>query len=369
MLRKFEVQNFKSFKDNFVFDLSDIKNYEFNSECIKNELVCKSIIYGPNGCGKSNLGLAIFDLVSHLTDKYCDKELYDNYINAYSDEEVARFRYEFIFNDCVLEYSYGKKQRGLVTNETLVINNIEVVSYTRGKQVNINLKGAETLNTDLSGSRISALKYIKNNTILSNKFKVNRALNSFYNFVDRMLFFRSLESTEFIGYEIGSSSIMLDIIKNNHLDEFEHFLNSAGIKCKLKVVEINGTAEIAFDYGKKYLRFVSAASTGTRSLGLFYFWLQRLSKKNEVSFVFIDEFDAYYHHRLSEIVVSHLKKIQAQAILTTHNTTIMSNELMRPDCCFSMQNDCIKPFHRLTDKELRLAHNIEKIYRSGAFNG
>ena len=64
MLKKFEVTNFKNFKDTLSFDLSNTKMYEFNVECVSKGVVNKSLVYGYNGIGKSNLGFAIFDLIS-----------------------------------------------------------------------------------------------------------------------------------------------------------------------------------------------------------------------------------------------------------------------------------------------------------------
>ena len=61
--------------------------------------------------------------------------------------------------------------------------------------------------------------------------------------------------------------------------------------------------------------------------------------------------------------------MNCQAILTTHNTSIMTNDLLRPDCYFFMSETDIKPMYRLTDTELRKAHNIEKMYKAGAFDG
>ena len=68
MLKRFEVENFKGFKDRLVFDLQ-AREYEFNKNLISNGIVNKGIIYGKNGIGKSNLGIALFDIVLHLTDK------------------------------------------------------------------------------------------------------------------------------------------------------------------------------------------------------------------------------------------------------------------------------------------------------------
>jgi hypothetical protein len=166
MLTKFEVQNFKSFKDSFVFDLSETKNYEFNSECLSNGVVNKALIYGANGCGKSNLGFAIFDLVSHLTDKQFNPESYKNYLSAESNETRAEFKYFFKINGLNIEYSYGKIAVGYVIYENLKIDGVEVVTYIFGQPIKIKLKGAETLNKHLGDSRISGIKYIKNNAIL-----------------------------------------------------------------------------------------------------------------------------------------------------------------------------------------------------------
>jgi AAA15 family ATPase/GTPase len=109
MIYKFAVKNFKGFKDWLDFDFSDIKNYEFNPECILNGIVNKAVIYGHNGVGKSNLGLAIFDIVSNLTDKERGIEKYQNYLNADNANDMAEFLYVLKFDDDYIEYRYGKK--------------------------------------------------------------------------------------------------------------------------------------------------------------------------------------------------------------------------------------------------------------------
>ena len=68
MLKKFEVENFKGFSKRLVFDLT-ARDYEFNQNLTENGIVKKAIIYGKNGVGKSTLGIALFDIISHLTDK------------------------------------------------------------------------------------------------------------------------------------------------------------------------------------------------------------------------------------------------------------------------------------------------------------
>lgn len=367
MLKRFEVENFKSFRKRAVLDLSDTKNYEFNRECIKNGLVNKGMIYGKNGCGKSNLGLAIFDLVAHLTDKLVPPNLYGNYLHAELPQETAKFKYVFNFDSSIVEYRYEKKDLRLVTSETLIINEVEVVSYKLGSPLITTLMGAESLKTDLSESKISALKYIRSNAVL-NSDNTNSAVQKLFDFVDNMLFFRSVEEFNFIGYESAASPILVDVVVQNHVGEFEEFLNRAGVKCKLEVIEANGVRSIGFVFDNTIVDLWAIASSGTKILALFYYWLQRMRSK-KVSLVFIDEFDANYHHELSALIVHELKNINSQVILTTHNTSLMTNDLMRPDCCFLMDGNQITPFCNLTAKELRFAHNIEKMYKAGAFNG
>ena len=57
-----------------------------------------------------------------------------------------------------------------------------------------------------------------------------------------------------------------------------------------------------------------------------------------------------------------------QAIVTSHNTDLLSAGLLRPDCIFKLEENKIKSFSELTEKALREAHNLQKMYKAGAFN-
>lgn len=58
-----------------------------------------------------------------------------------------------------------------------------------------------------------------------------------------------------------------------------------------------------------------------------------------------------------------------QALFTTHNTAIMTNDLLRPDCYMQIVDGQIRSFADSTEKELRKAHNLRKMYQAGAFDG
>lgn len=109
MLYKFSVEGFKGFSKKVELNLQHRKNYEFNIECIRDGVINKSVVYGKNGCGKSNLGIAIFDIVSHLTEFSVNKNLYRGYLNAENDAKNAIFEYDFKFKEDHVKYKYSKK--------------------------------------------------------------------------------------------------------------------------------------------------------------------------------------------------------------------------------------------------------------------
>jgi len=369
MLIKFEVTNFKNFNKKMTFDLTKSNAYEFNQECVINSIINKALIYGHNGIGKSNLGFAIFDLISHLTDKNFNTELYRNYLNAANTDTIAEFYYEFIFNDSTVCYQYGKENLEKLIYEKIKINGRDYATIDRRNStiITTNAKGTENLKKDIGDSQISIISYIEKNTVLENN-KDNHCFKQFLDFINRMLFFRSLKDNNYIGLEQGTKIIEADIIKQDNIQDFEKFLNQAGIKCKLSILDNSNKEKLAFKFDKKQIPFCEIASQGTQSLALFYYWLQRLVADSNVKFVFIDEFDAFYHHDLSKMIVKRLRSISAQVIITTHNTSIMSNDLLRPDCYFLLKNNSIKSLANSSPKELRKAHNIEKMYKAGAFS-
>ena len=369
MLRKFKVSNFKSFENDFELDLTDVSGYEFNKDCIKNSIVNNALIYGHNGVGKSNLALAIFDIIEHLTDKNKNELVYENYLNAFSKSGIAEFSYEFLINSKIVVYEYKKTDYKAIAYERLLIDGEELVLLDRQKDSNaiIRFKGTETLKTTLDNNELSILKYIKNNSALDDN-DTNITFASLFTFIEGMLYFRSLQDRTYLGLMIGTRNILEDIIENGNIQDFETFLNTAGIECKLSVVKELGKETIAFEFNGKHLSFNEVASTGTDALTLFYFWFQTIKGGAQVSFLFIDEFDAFYHHSLSALVIAKLKETGVQFILTTHNTSIISNDLLRPDCYFLMSKKRIRSLSKSTPKELREAHNIEKMYKAGTFD-
>lgn len=368
MLKYFEVKNFRKFKDKLMLDLTAAQ-YTFNSECVKNGCVKTALIYGENATGKSTLGWALFDIIRHLTDNSTGSLPKKNYLNAGSDEDVASFRYSFVFNESTVDYSYEKDTNKRILKEQLDIDGKTVISYQVGKAFISDLKGTETLNKTIEKDlNLSALKYVFNNTNLDQRNKANKVFKSFMAFVSNMLIFRTLlDGITFAGYTNSAPNIYQEILRRDNLNDFQEFLNDCGIQCELAKTEDEGEASIGFKFNNRIIPINAIGSTGTKSLALFYFWWQEL-RENKVSLLFIDEFDASYHFKLSQQIVKRLKKIDSQVILASHNTSLLDNDLIRPDCGFIIDHRGVSSLHNKTTKELREAHNIEKMYRAGSFD-
>ena len=129
MIKRFECRNFKGFKNTLVFDLTS-RDFCFKKELVKNGLVNKALIYGKNGSGKSNLGIALFDIISHLTDKQRIPYSYiANYLCLNSIEEKAIFKYYFSFNGEEVVYEYAKTNYDNLIYEKVSSNDKVIIDY------------------------------------------------------------------------------------------------------------------------------------------------------------------------------------------------------------------------------------------------
>lgn len=365
MLCKFKVKGYKGFDKEITLNFEKHKDYQFNKSLIKNDLVNKAIIYGKNGSGKTNIGLALFDITFHLTDKNRNMEpqITSNYLNIDSNHKYAEFYYEFKFNNDRIVYRYKKENLYKIFYEEVIYNGKKIIEYDflNKEPKLIDIEEAKTLNWKYNDEKISIVKYICNNTILTK----NKALIEMMNFVNSMLWFRSVDNNGFIGLKNNTGFLNEIIIDNGKTKDFSKFLLDNGIKYELIELEVPNGKMLAVKKGNKTTSFESIISTGTKALWLYYCWEIYFDK---VKFLFIDEFDATYHFELAAKIVERLNKNKSfQTVLTSHNTYLMSNKLTRPDCTFILTPDYIKSLSFCTEKELREAHNIEKLYREGAF--
>ena len=364
MLRKFAVSNFRGFENRIELVLDSPSNFEYNGFAVHEGILKDVMIYGPNGSGKSNIGFALFDIVNHLTQKNKIPDYYSNYTFGRNGLPVS-FEYVFQLSGKTLEYDYSKAADGSLISEKLVVSGITY--FDRGvHSVYFNpdfFSVLPSLSDDIlrSANSVSLISYLMSSYPLSE----GSPLILLNEFVNGMLWFRCLEERRYIGFENGTTYLEEYIISTGKVDDFKEFIRKVSGQDFLFKTPRPGDKFLYCVVNGKELLFNEISSTGTHSLTLLYYWL---SKMSTASLVFIDEFDAFYHYELSYEVCKRLFSLNAQVVLTTHNTSLMTNDLLRPDCYFLINGKEVKPLTKCTDKELRVGHNLEKLYRGNGFH-
>lgn len=364
MLAKFAVKNFRGFKDRIEIDLTRHSNYTFNAFAIKDGIVKNGIIYGPNGSGKTNFSLAIFDIVNHLSQKWKKLDYYRNFIYAGNQDLVVEFEYTFIFNGKTVEYFYGKDYNAVLKYEQMSVAgrlifrredgklDIDSSEFPMGEAIRHNLAD--------NANNVSIVNFLVGTYPLA----ADSYLLQLTKFVNGMLWFRCLETREFIGLENNVTLLDEFIIQNDMVEEFAGFLRDVSGQEYEFATPASGDKALICIVENQKIPFYLISSTGTHALELLFYWVKRMK---DASFVFIDEFDAFYHFKLSFEVCKLLFKLDCQVFTSSHNTYLMTNDLLRPDCNFIIQDNRIKALCDCTEKELRFGHNIEKLFRGDAF--
>ena len=361
MLKKFTVSNYKNFKDEISLDFSKIGEYSFNADCLSMRL-----IYGRNATGKTNFGRALLDIKILLYGMFRNDENSD-LINADS-QDTAKFIYEFQFGSDEVIYKYSRFSNTELCDEELYING-EAIFKCDFKNSKFDFQGlsiisAETVNTNRYLNKdemdneyvLPFLRWLINNTAFSD----DSVLIQLSKYVRKMGMIT-------VGNDLlYSNRNFLENLKNPvYLHNFEDFLNVMGIECKLVLQELpDGQAELYFSQNK-LVPFYSTASSGTLALTSLY---QKIV--SNCSLIYIDDFAAFYHYEMAEKLICYFKDKypECQFIMTSHNTNLMTNKIMRPDCLFILSSKgTLTALCDATERELREGHNLEKMYIRGEF--
>lgn len=362
MLKKFTVSNFKNFKDEISLDFSKIGEYSFNMDCLSMRL-----IYGRNATGKTNFGRAILDIKILLYGMFRNDENCV-LINADFQKDTAKFIYEFQFGSDEVTYKYSRFENRNLCDEELYING-EAIFKCDFKNSKFDFQGlsiisAETVNTNRYVNKdemdneyvLPFLRWLINNTAFSDD-SVLIQLSKYVRKMDMITVGNDL---------LYSNRNFLENLKNPvYLHNFEDFLNLIGIECKLVLQELpDGQVELYFSH-KKLVPFYRTASSGTLALTSLY---QKIV--SNCSLIYLDDFNAFYHYEMAEKLIYYFKDKypECQFIMTSHNTNLMTNKIMRPDCLFILSSrGTLTALCDATERELREGHNLEKMYIRGEF--
>lgn len=380
MLKKFELKNYKNFKENIIIDFSKVGGYQFSSDCITDNMISKMLIYGRNATGKTNLGTAIMDICSNMFGMRLSMPR-GIFLNADSEENYAIFSYTFKFGSDEIVYEYSKDFNRELHDEKLCING-RTIFYCDfvNKEFDFNNLAsikAETINAeryiqavdmdnnleDMSETGLPFLRWMISNVA----FEVDSSILKLADYVRRMTMITVGSSVAFRPKRFYDK-FFESLEKAEELKAFEDFLNAMGVECKLVLKKLpDDQRELYFEHGR-LVPFYDNASSGT--IALMNLYRKFVVFGRYASFMYIDEFDAFYHYEMAENLVKFFKNKypECQIIMTSHNTNLMTNRLMRPDCLFILSREGkLTALCDATMRELREGHNLEKMYISGEF--
>lgn len=380
MLKRFSVKNYKNFRDEISIDFENTAGYQFGTDCIVDDMICKMLIYGRNATGKTNLGRALVDIRYTVVDMTIYRQS-EAFLNADSTEAFASFCYVFQLEDQELVYKYDRISDRKLGREELIVNGIVIYRCDFKEKKydfhNLEVIGAETANIDrylqvsegrgetdeAEESELPLLRWLISNVA----FNSDSVLIKLYEYIGKMIIITVGNNMMLPSGRIRDS-FYESLEKTDKLRDLEDFLNAMGIECRLVLKKLpDGQRELYFSHDK-LIPFYENASSGTRALLEIYRKL--ISRVRDAAFIYLDEFDAFYHYEMAENVIRFFKKRypKTQIIMTTHNTNLMTNRLMRPDCVFILSKaGSLTALCDATQRELREGHNLEKMYISGEF--
>lgn len=342
MLCQFSFQNFKSYKEETTFDLQATAISEFEESLIKREkcsnLLPVSVIYGPNGGGKSNLLQALACLITTVVKPIHDLGNTREDIIIQQGFSAKPFLYDVETVEEPIEYRIFFRRGGYEYRYYLATLKDEIY--------------AETLDRKAIGGKKPAQIFYREGEVITlgptlNKEGVNTKVN------EKMPYLSFLA----INYNISVIAEVQEwfescIIRSygNPIVEMEvMFSEDANVKKQI-VILLNDMGIDIEDYrfdsdekqlylkrtiaGKPYELSLGEESDGTRkliaALPAIHIALQ------EGRLVIIDELDAKLHPKLLRYVISLFKnpkvnKNGAQLLFTSHDMSTMKNTVFRRD--------------------------------------
>lgn len=325
MLTKVIFENFKSFKNKTIVDFNKTDNELLDDLNTYNNILKGVFIYGSNATGKTGILLVIQLLLDLFKDsKNINYQEY-KYLN---NKKEMNFEYYFTFND--KEYIYFLSLDKNIKEEKLIINN--TCYYHK--------KNRDTL-------------YLK-------ELKKDNEIQELYSFLDNSISFNvSLFSKDDTTY--NKLYDYLNKYGDKNINKFlKDYQFPYSIEFSDKLYFIRNKMKIDFNYesyGNKMLMNLLA--------------IFDLLIKNK-GMLLIDEFSNSLHNKLEELLIKHFfKEVKdSQIFVVSHSTNLLKMSLLRLDQVYIVDmNEEGSYVNRLSNENIRLSQNIEKMYLSGVFGG
>lgn len=378
MLTKITLDNFKSFKNKTVVDLTKT-NYTILPQNVADNGVLKGCIFvGANASGKSTIILAVKLLLDLL---FSERNINSGmFLCMFGDTNKYSLSYEFLIENKTIGYSFEVDVAKKMISESLYIDN-ELLLQRMGLSAKSYIADSNGVNYDEEdvGKDSLFLRTLYFNT----KFASNSTLGSWMDCLKKS-FYVNMFKGEIVSYGKRDMTIAT-YLDNGGCDVINNFFDEYNFEQKVEFVHSTSGGKISFVAGEdEDVKAVFFKRKGIEvpipffeeSLGnqnLLRILPVFLSAINNGGMLLIDEFSSGFHNELESLLVRYFmeKANHAQMLFVSHSTNLLSNSILRPDQEYSVefQDQNGSTVKRFSSEQPRSAQNIEKMYVSGVFGG
>ncbi len=410
MIIEFKFSNYRSYKDEVGFSMEADASKQKGNNIFETELISgqsikylkTSVIYGANASGKTNVIRAMHSLFHYILFKPKVDErirLYDPFkFDSKSEEEPSTFELTFIGpKKCKYHYKIS-------INRTTVLSE-ELNYYPKNKVTNLfsrNTENAEgkihigILGDSLDKKRINVFE----NQLLLSKFgddEPNGILTDVFIHFQNYFVFNATNQKHYddllvdVNKELFNNevlkrkvSILLQQTDTKISDIRIHQFDNASIeklnpaaqaairKSPYRVYSIHN---VLSKDSQKDIAIMDFLNESRGSQMLYTFGGKMLSTLEKGGVLVVDELDTSLHPFITKLIVMIfqspvINKLGAQLIFTTHDVSLLNEELLRKDqIWFAEKSDTgISQFYSLQDFDgLREDTPFEKWYLAGKF--
>ena len=346
MLCQFTVKNYKSIREEMTFDMQAAAIMEHRDRIIQTEdgenFLPVSVIYGPNGGGKSNVLEALHTLDAKILrplcatcDKECDYKARKIPVESFAFSEGMKKQsteFELFFRTKIAEYRYILH----VKQDIVIYESLDRIKLDTGRRSALFVRKENEVELKGVFGKIKISEEISENlpllSYLGITYKKNEIISDVLGwFEDSIDFLNYRNPRQELRTAIAKTDevkkLVLDMIREMDLD-IEDFRIEEKEENRIEVY----TKHTVNGYSTELT--LSEESSGTRKLfGLLPFIARSLVVGTTLV---IDELDAKIHPVLLRYVIMlfnnmEVNKSGAQLIFTSHDLSTMNNDIFRRD--------------------------------------
>lgn len=408
MMLNFKVKNFRSIKDEIILDMqasSDTTSKEQSVfEVGKTALLKSAAIYGPNASGKSNIlkAFVIFRLMileSQIRSNVPTDLPNENFkLSSETENKPSFFEMEFLLNGEIFIYGFEIDKKKICTEWLRQVKGNKILFDRKEQDIEHNknyFQEATTVLKKQTSEKVlfltvlasnhgeiseKIIQLIQNTNYISGTQRGDTLNFSFGQFLNNPKMAEKMK--EFIlkadfGIDDIQASEKMILAKEarNIPDKFKELLfqeNSKIAERSLKFLHKKYSSN-GKEAEKESLDFFTEESEGTQTM--FALSAPFIDTLDKGKILFIDEIDASLHPLLCQYLISIFNSKEknpnnAQLIFTTHDTSLLKEELLRRDQIYFTDKNKkgATELFSLADISERKGVDFAKRYLEGRYN-